>query len=161
MAYIIDDDENRIQELKTQIDELAVQTFSPEVVARNESTRNTGVQTGDGAVSNPFPLKPSIANLGDIGLLLLFFLNRVDSHVLKMTVTDSFNIQFIDPPNSNKMIQIVVDITQDGTGGHTIGFVDTVNPMPTIGTAANERTVINLQTTDGGVSYQVTSQQII
>jgi len=55
MAFRIDDDENRIQDLKDQIDQLEIQTFSPEVVARNESTRNTGVQTGDGAATNPYP----------------------------------------------------------------------------------------------------------
>lgn len=163
MAYIIDDDENRTQALKERIDELEIQTFSSEIVARNESTRNTGVQSGDGAVGNPFPLRQPIQNIGVIPNIAIniLFLNRVDSHVFKFTMDGDTDIQFINNNDLKTMMQFVVDITQDGTGGHNVNFINTIQPSPTIGTDPNQRTIINLQTTDQGSTYQVMSLIII
>ena len=154
MSYRIDDDENRIQDLKDQIDQLEVQTFSPEVVARNESTSNTGVQTGDGAVSNPFPLRPPIKDFGDVENIISLNLNDVDSHVGRMTVIGDTNISFLNPLGSNKLIQFQLDITMDGVGGHDFTFNNNMEGQFEIDDTPNARTILKIQTTDGGFSYQ-------
>jgi hypothetical protein len=157
MAYIIDNDENRIQDLKDRIDQLEIQTFSPEVVGRNESTRHTGVQAG---VSNPYPLWKPMQILGDIGdLSQAVFLDRPDAHGAKMTLIGDIDIGFEKPPPSKRKVEFTLDITQDAVGGHIVNFgILAIQPTPIVGIGANERTIINLQTTDGGVTYQVTSQ---
>jgi len=155
MSYRIDDDENRIQDLKDQIDQLEVQTFSPEVVARNESTRNTGIETGDSAALNPYPMWIPIRDFGDVGLVTQeIVLNRVDSHVAKMTITGDVDFAFSIPPPTNKMMWFILDTTIDSTGGYTINLLNNILPAGiTIDNTANARTVIRFTTTDGGVTY--------
>ncbi len=156
MAYRIDDDENRIQDLKDKIDQLEVQTFSPEVVARNESTRDTGIQTGDSAATNAYPLWMPIRDFGTIGNLTLeILLNRVDGHVAKMTLNGATDFAFSSPPGTDKMMQFVLDVTIDGTGGFTINLPGNLEPGTiTIDNTANARTILKIQTTDGAVTYQ-------
>lgn len=155
MSYIIDDDENRIQELTTKIDTLEIQTFSPEVVARNQSTRNTGIQSGDGAATNPYPLWYPIRDFGSVGLLTLdITLNRTDSHVAKLTATGDIDFAFSLPPGTNKMMWFILDVTVDAIGGYTFNLLNNILPAGiTIDNAANARTVIRFTTTDAGVTY--------
>jgi len=156
MAYRIDDDENRIQDLKDKIDQLEVQTFSPEVVGRNESTRDTGIQTGDSAATNAYPLWMPIRDFGTIGNITLeILLNRVDGHVAKMTLNGDTDFAFSLPPGTDKMMQFVLDVTIDGTGGYTINLPGNLEPGSiTIDNTANARTILKIQTTDGAVTYQ-------
>ena len=156
MAYRIDDDENRTQDIQDQIDSLEVQTFSTEVVARNESTRNTGVQTGEGAATNPYPQWIPIRDFGDVGLVTQeIVLNRTDSHVAKMTIIGDVDFAFSIPPGTNKMMWFILDVTIDGTGGYAINLPGTVEPASTtIDNTANARTILRFTTTDGGATYQ-------
>ena len=155
MSYRIDDDENRIQDLTDQIDQLEVQTFSPEVVARNESTRNTGIETGDSAALNPYPMWIPIRDFGTLGNLTIdIVLNRTDSHIAKMTLNGDAIFAFSIPPGTNKMMQFILDVTIDGVGGHDITFGNTIIPASTsIDNTPNARTVIRFTTTDAGVTY--------
>ena len=155
MAYRIDDDENRIQDLEDQIDQLEVQTFSPEVVARNESTRNTGIESGDSASLNPYPQWIPIRDFGDVGLVTQeIVLNRVDSHIAKMTIIEDVDFAFSEPPGTNKMMWFILDVTIDATGGYIINLLNNILPAGiTIDNTANARTVIRFTTTDGGVTY--------
>ena len=155
MAYRIDDDENRIQDLTDKIDQLEVQTFSPEVVARNESTRNTGVQTGDGAATNPYPEWYPVRDFGTLGnLTLVILLNRTDSQIAKMTLNGDVDFAFEVPPPLNKGMWFILDVTIDAVGGHTIYLPGNVIPASTtIDNAANARTVLRISTTDGGATY--------
>ena len=163
MAYRIDDDENRIQDLKDKVDQLEIQTFSPEVVARNESTRNTGVQTGDGAATNPFPLWYPIRDFGTLGLLTLdITLNRTDSHVAKLTANEDIDFAFSLPPGDNKMMWFILDVTVDAIGGYTFNLLNNILPAGiTIDNTANARTVIRFTTTDGGVTYYAENISIV
>ena len=155
MAYRIDDDENRTQDLKDQIDQLEVQTFSPEVVARNESTRNTGVQTGDGAATNPYPEWYPVRDFGTLGNLTLeILLNRTDSQIAKMTLNGDVDFAFSIPPPTNKGMWFILDVTIDNVGGYTINLPPNVLPTSTtIDNTANARTVLRFTTTDGGTTY--------
>lgn len=155
MAYRINDDENRIQDLKDQIDQLEVQTFSPEVVGRNESTRNTGIESGDSAALNAYPQWIPIRDYGTLGdLTLLVDLKRVDGHVAKMTLNGDTTFAFAFGPKANKMMDFILDVTIDNTGGYTILFGNTIVPASTsIDNTANTRTVIRFTTTDGGITY--------
>ncbi len=154
-SYIIDDDENRIQDIKTKIEQLEIQTFSPEVVGRNESNRNTGIQTGDGAATNPYPLWYPIRDFGSVGSLTLdIVLNRTDSHVAKLTATGDIDFAFSIPPGTNKMMWFILDVTVDATGGYTFNLLNTILPAGiSIDNTANARTVIRFTTTDAGVTY--------
>jgi len=156
MSYIIDDDETRIQDMQARIDELAIQTFSSAVVGRNESTRHTGIQSGDGAATNPYPLWMPIRNFGELGNLTIDIrLSQVNSHVAKMTLNGDTNFAFSEPPPTNKMIQFVLDVTIDGTGGYTINLPGNLEPGTiVIDNTANARTILLIQTTDGGVTFQ-------
>jgi len=155
MAFRIDDDENRIQDLTDKVEQLEVQTFSPEVVARNESTRDTGVQTGDGAATNAYPEWIPIRDFGTLGnLTLVIDLNRVDSHIAKMTLNGDTDFAFSFGPGTNKMMQFILDVTIDATGGYTINLLNNILPAGiTIDNTADARTVIRFTTTDGGVTY--------
>lgn len=155
MAYRIDDDENRIQDLKDKIDQLEVQTFSPEVVARNESTRNTGIETGSGAATNPYPLWYPIRDFGTIGSITLdIVLNRTDSHVAKLTANGDIDFAFSFPPGTNKMMWFILDVTIDAVGGYTFNLLNNILPAGiSIDNSANARTVIRFTTTDAGVTY--------
>jgi hypothetical protein len=156
MAFRIDDDENRIQDIQDQIDQLEIQTFSPEVVARNESTRNTGIETGDSAALNPYPQWIPIRDFGTLGNLTLeILLNRVDSHVAKMTLNGDTDFAFSIPPGANKMMKFILDVTIDAIGGYVINLPGNLEPGTiTIDNTANARTILKIQTTDGGVTYQ-------
>ncbi len=155
MAFRIDDDENRIQDLKDQIDQLEIQTFSPEVVARNESTRNTGVQTGDAAATNAYPQWMPIRDFGSVGSITLdILLNRTDSHVAKLTAIGDIDFAFSLPPGTNKMMEFILDVTVDAIGGYTFNLLNDILPAGiSINNNANARTVIRFTTTDGGVTY--------
>jgi len=155
MAYRIDDDENRIQDIKDQIDSLEVQTFSPEVVARNESTRNTGIETGDGAATNPYPEWYPVRDFGDVGLVTQeIVLNRVDSQIAKMTIVGDVDFAFSEPPPANKGMWFILDVTIDAIGGYTINLPVNIIPSGTvIDNTANSRTVLRFTTTDGGVTF--------
>ena len=156
MSYIIDDDENRIQEIKEKIDELEVQTFSSQVVGRNESTRNTGIESGDGAATEPYPLWMPIRDFGTLGSLTLeILLNRVDGHVAKLTANGDIDFAFSIPPGVTKKMSFDLDVTIDAIGGYVFNLPGNVEPLGTvIDNAANARTIIRFQTTDGGVIYQ-------
>ncbi len=155
MAFRIDDDENRIQDLKDQIDKLEIQTFSPEVVARNESTRNTGIQTGDAAATNAYPQWMPIRDFGSVGNLTLdILLNRTDSHVAKLIAIGDIDFAFSLPPGTNKKMEFILDVTVDATGGYTFNLLNNILPAGiSIDNTANARTVIRFTTTDGGVTY--------
>ena len=155
MAIRIDDYENRLQDLKDQIDQLEIQTFSPEVVARNESTRNTGVQTGDGAATNPYPEWYPVRDFGTLGNLTLeILLNRTDSQIAKMTLNGDVDFAFSLSPPLNKGMWFILDVTIDAIGGYTINLTGNVIPASTtIDNTANARTVLRLTTTDGGTTY--------
>lgn len=155
MAFRIDDDENRFQDIKDQIDQLEIQTFSPEVVARNESTRNTGVQTGDAAATNAYPQWMPIRDFGSVGNLTLdIVLNRTDSHVAKLTAIGDIDFAFSLPPGTNKMMEFILDVTIDGIGGYTLNLLNNTVPSGiSIDNSPDTRTVIRFTTTDAGVTY--------
>lgn len=176
MAYRIDDDENRYQDLKDKVDQLEIQTFSPEVVARNQSTRNTGLQTGDGVVANPYPLRPPIRDFGSLGLgNMSIDLARVDAQYSKVEVTGTLGIVFNNPPylldspttiKRPRLIKFTVDITQDGTGGHAVTFTRIISPTPSVDTGAGKRTILEFQTIETSndplnVTFQLLSTLVI
>lgn len=160
MAYIIDDEETRIQELKDKVESLEIQTSSGSISGRNESTRNTGLQA-KAAAANSFPSHPPIKDFGDVQGVISVALSDVDSHVAKMTVIDDVTLAYLFGIGNSRMAQIVLDITMDAVGGHVFIIANNIQPPITINDTANSRTILNLQTTDGGLSYQVTSQKFI
>ena len=162
MAYVIDDDENRTQEILARLEELEIQTFSSQVVGRNESTRNTGIESGDVAAVNPYPQWIPIRDYGTLGnLTLLVDQERVDGHIAKMTINGDVDFAFEFPPPApifdvqlGKMMQFIVDATIDAVGGYTINLPASVVPSTIeIDNTANARTVLRFTTTDGGTTY--------
>ena len=162
MAYVIDDDENRTQEILARLEELEIQTFSSQVVGRNESTRNTGIESGDVAAVNPYPQWIPIRDYGTLGnLTLLIDQTRVDGHIAKMTINGDIDFAFEFPPPESifeiqvgKMMQFIVDATIDAVGGYTINLPASVVPSGIeIDNTANARTVLRFTTTDRGTTY--------
>jgi len=175
MAYRIDDEENRYQDLKDKVDQLEIQTFSPEVVSRNQSTRNTGIQGKDSGVDQ-FPGWAPIRDVGSIGpSSQVIFLDIPSSRYSKYIVTGTTDIGFINPPFSvsqapkiiptlPQFVKFTVDITQDGAGGHAVTFpvlTYSITPTPVVNTGANKRTILEFQTIDKGVTFQLLSTLVI
>ena len=153
-AFDIDDDENRFQDLKEQVEGLEIQTFSPEVVSRNDTTKNTGIETGDGAATNAYPQWIPIRDFGAVGgLTLEIVLNRTDSHVAKLTATGDITFAFSIPPPALKTMTFILDVTVDNTGGYALVLGNDIIPATVIDNTADARTVIRFTTTDGGVTY--------
>lgn len=156
MSYIIDDDETRIQDIQIKLSALAIQSFASAVVGVNKSNRSTAVDSASGAAPNPFPLWLPIRNFGSIGNITLdILLDRVDGHVAKLTATGDIDFAFSNPPPTLKAMKFILDVTVDGTGGYTFNLPGNLEPGSiTINNAANSRTILKIQTTDGGVTYQ-------
>ncbi len=107
--------------------------------------------------NNDYPIQKPINNLGEIGLLTqAVYLSDPDGHATKMTLVGDIGIGFENPPDDTKLMEFVLDITQDAVGGHAVDFgIQVLQPIPVIKTGINERTILRFQTTDGGVTYQV------
>ena len=153
MAFILDDDETRIQDLKDKIESLEIQTSSGSISGRNESTRNTGIQS-KAAADNLYPSHPPIKDFGNVEGIISVKLSDVDSHVARMTVIGDVNLSYLFSIGSSRMAQFVLDITMDAVGGHAFVFNNNVEGDTEIDDAPNSRTILKIQTTDGGFSYQ-------
>lgn len=156
MAYRIDDEENRTQDIIDGLEDKINEITASPIVGRNISTRATGADSASGAARNQFPSLPPIRDFGTIGLVTQeIVLNRVDSHVSKFIINGDVDFAFSEPPSDQKMMQFVMDVTIDSIGGYTINLPPQLEPATlSIDNTADARTILLIQTTDGGVTFQ-------
>ena len=102
-----------------------------------------------------FPLTPNINALGNITGAIALDLSLSTGHYHEGTLTGNVTFTFSNPPADNKEMSFVIDIKQDGVGGHTITWPATVRVDPIVGSGANVRTVVVASTVDAGNNYDV------
>lgn len=153
MSTEFPDDRSLIEQIRKEIEEIQFRLNKPRLFPTiNFGSRTVGPESVSPGII--FPIREPIKNYGTVGnLTLAVFLNKSDSHVHKMILNGDISLSFQDPPGTVNKMTFVVDITQDAIGGRAVSFVQTVTPTPTISTSPSARTIIILQTTDGGITY--------
>jgi len=110
------------------------------------------IATGGGGVT--LPIAVDELEHGNVTGLVTISLSATTAHYHTMTLTGDVNFTFTNPPASNKVIQFTLDITQDATGGRKISFNDTLETSAVqVKSSTNARTVIIVETRDGGATY--------
>lgn len=77
-------------------------------------------------------------------------------HAFSMTLEDDTAFTFTNPPEHHEAHSFLIELIQDGTGGHTADFTtnNTINgTVPTIDTGAGNKTLLVGVTVDGGSTY--------
>jgi len=116
----------------------------------------TGVGGGGGGGAGvTFPLNPDVKIFGSVSGAQTINLSLSDSHYSTITLTGDVTFTFSNPPASGKEMSFVIDILQDGIGGHTITWPGSVRSDPAIGTGVDARTVVVGSTVDGGTNFDV------
>ena len=154
-AFIQDDIINRVIDLENQRSDTI-----PSVL--NQSDRTTGISkiAGSGsAVTNIDPLILNFVDHGTVGLVteqIDISVSGGNFHIL--TVNDDFSLAFDNPPGAAKVQRFIIEIKQDGVGGHNILSWPTalINP-PTLETSANGFTRVEFYTYDEGLTYHALS----
>ena len=129
------------------------------VVNRTDPTGvNPPVQTitfisGATAGGVSFPLTPDIKVHGNVTGAVDIDLSAITAHYQEMTLIGDITLTFSNPPADDKEISFIIDITQDATGGRTVGWPPSVRVDPVVGSGVNARTVIIVTTVDNGVNY--------
>ena len=111
------------------------------------------------ASGSTFPILYPEDDLGTVGgISLLIDLSGSTGHFKQMTLDDDIELGFDNPPASTVFFEFWVQITQDGTGGHSIigqdvnlkngASLDTL-----LDKDPNAVTVFHFTTGDGGASY--------
>ena len=125
-----------------------------EIVARdtpNETRFEVVNRIGTTGVS--FPLTPDVKVHGNVTGAVTIDLSLITAHYHTMILIGNITFTFSNPPATNKELSFILDITQDAIGGRTVGWPPEVRVDPTVGSAANARTVIIVTTVDNGVNY--------
>lgn len=110
---------------------------------------------GGGGSGVTFPLTPDVNTIGSVSGAQTINLALSDSHYSTITLTGDVTFTFSNPPASGKEMSFVIDILQDGTGGHSITWPGAVRSDPKVGSGANARTVVVGSTVDNGTTYDV------
>jgi len=110
---------------------------------------------GGGGAGVTFPLTPDVNAIGSVSGAQTINLALSDSHYSTITLTGNVTFTFSNPPSSGKEMSFVIDILQDGIGGHTVTWPGSVRKDPTVGSGVNARTVVVGSTVDGGTNYDV------
>jgi len=122
-----------------------------------QATDNPGLNSTDVEITGgvAFPLLYPIRDFGTVGNQTVAVpLDQDTSHVGIMTLNGDISISFTNPPATDNFTGELI-ITQDGTGGHNVSFVNTINQTVTFDTTANARNVMTYQTSDGGTTFDV------
>jgi hypothetical protein len=111
------------------------------------------------AVGSSFPILYPEDDLGIVGgTSILINISGSTGHFKQMTLNDDIELGFTSPPASTVFFEFWVQITQDGTGGHSIIGTD-VNLKNgasfdgLLDKDPNAVTIFHFTTGDGGVSY--------
>ncbi len=113
--------------------------------------RFTVINSGASGVS--FPIKYPVLDHGSPGATLTIDLSLTTAHVHLVTLTANLTITFTDDLTSSEAIPFHIEFTQDGTGGFTVSYTNTMNVEPVITSAANAVTLAVFETIDGGTTY--------
>ncbi len=108
---------------------------------------------GGGGNGVTFPLTPDVNVMGNITGTVDIDLSQTDAHYHTGTLTGNVTFTFSNPPTIDKEMSFTIDITQDATGGRTVDWPGSVRVEPTVGSGANDRTVIFVWTVDNGTFY--------
>ena len=122
---------------------------------------NTSEQTGGldilNAIGGTGLSDPIILNKIDHGAVgpssVVIDLSVNGANFQHMTIDQDTQIGFLNPPNSTKFEFVIIEVKQDGTGGHNILWPPSVINPPALNTAPNAVTAILLYTRDGGMTY--------
>lgn len=111
----------------------------------------SNIGTGSGL---SLPLSVDVDTRGLISGPQILDLSLITAHNHTMTLNGDIDFTFINPPASGKSLQFTLDITQNATGGNKITFNDTLDTSAVqVKQGANDRTLIIVQTVDGGANY--------
>ena len=118
---------------------------------------NPPVQTitflGEGTSGVSFPLTPDISAKGNVTGAVDIDLSAITAHYQEMILIGNITFTFSNPPVDNKEISFLIDMTQDATGGRTVTWPASVRVDPTVGSGANDRTIVIVTTVDNGTNY--------
>ena len=118
---------------------------------RTASETRYEVVNGSGSGGISFPIVPPVSVRGNVNTTQNIDLSATNAHSTTMTLTGNIAITFSNPPGTGNQIEWEIEITQDGTGGHTItSWPASVVTTPTIDTTEGATTIIVLRTNDGG-----------
>ena len=120
-----------------------------------ETTPRAPTIPGGGGNGVTFPLNPDVNVLGNITGTVDIDQSATNAHYYTGTLTGNVTFTFSNPPVTDKEMSFTIDMTQDGTGGRTVEWPAEVRVNPTVGSAANARTVVFCWTVDGGINYDV------
>lgn len=110
-----------------------------------------GIAAGTGVT---FPLTPTIVDVSP-GANISIDLSAVTAHHTKITLTENLTITVSNPPPSGTKINSMLEFIQDGTGGWTVSFPGSFPTPPTVPSTPLDRTVYEIQTIDGGSTYDI------
>ena len=117
-------------------------------------TSGTGGGGTTGVSGITFPVTPTIVDVSP-GATITVDLSAVTAHHIKMTLTQNLTITLSNPPTSGTRIQTSLEFIQDATGGWTVTFPATVLSPPTVLATALARSIYDIQTIDGGSTYDI------
>ena len=125
-----------------------------EIVARETPTETRfEVVNRIGTTGVSFPLTPDINARGNVTGTVTVDLSLTTAHWQQMVLIGNITFVFSNPPVTDKELSFILEITQDVTGGRTVTWPASVRVDPTVGSAANARTVIIVTTVDNGTFY--------
>lgn len=117
------------------------------------------VVAGSGSGGTSFPIRPvkDTTSHATTGTVTLDLTNGDQSHAFPVgPITGDVDITFSDLPPSTVAHSFLIEVTQDGTGGHDVTFNDTINgTTPTVDTTASTKTLLAGVTCDGGSTFWV------
>ena len=169
MSYFQEDDSQQTRKLKEKIDDLQGQLldlpFSSSLEnvdsaqstfpTANPSSRGDGSGTGGGQ-TNP-EIRPRVDH-GTVGLATVQIdLSVPGGNFHKMILSGDIGLAFTNPPVSGQVERLILEIKQDGTGEHDVTSWGTLVNPPTLDTAPNATTRIEIYTDDNGVTYEALS----
>ncbi len=106
----------------------------------------TNIGTG---ASVTLPLSVNVDTRGTVSGTQILDLSLVTAHYHTMTLSGDADFTFINPPADGLELQFTLDITQDGIGGRSITFNDTLETSAVdVKKGIGERTIIIVSTRD-------------
>jgi len=110
----------------------------------------SGAGASGGGGGADFPLDYTIDDQGSKTGTVTHDLSITTAHKLKFTATGTITLAFTNYPASGTAIDWYVEVTQDGTGLHTINFPAEVINAPIFSTVKDTTSLITLHTDDNG-----------
>ena len=131
--------------------------FIIEISAFKDSTEEkfyviggTLISGGGGGIS--FPIRYTVTNVVATTGNIILNLNSTGGHYFDIgPITGNIDIDITNPPASGIAQAFRINITQDGTGGHTVTFNDTLLVQPLINENVNGVTLLAGDIYDGSV----------